>query len=733
MPATLIPIQMTSFNTPVPFVVSSGTLWTPSNPPYDPWHSFNSDALHYIAKNPKTLGSEWIQIDLGVPHNLSEYDFANKGISDGSFVSEWRLSGSNTGLFSGEQTDLDYHVGVTANDTPVRYVLASPGFFRYFRWTLIQGNTYFGIGEIRLYETPPLKHLYQDGTAIKTLIPPNNTTKFMNLNGASSFGSFTSRNLTGNLTLEAWIKTTDPRNTRGYRYDASNTLLGSSLATAWGGFGVTDGKLEYSNGGADDTGHYITSPTKINDDFWHHVAITHNSSSGAAKLYVDGLQVATATLVFHAIPFDRLGRGNVGGFFNGSCRDIRIWTTERSAAQILDNKDLVLIGNEAGLVNYWKTTEGTGTTTADATTSANTISLTSVTWSSGFGNSTWSNVGVAPVSEAMFTASGMSNLSGVSESYLNLLTSVQPILLSYNPGYVAGNPPLTLKMTGDKYLSYRHKVVMTSPTITVQDWTAPLYDNSTNSVTISHTLVDTINPYTVTVTVEQENGTLFTKTVTITLIDTQPTLIATMTGMRLNIDLGDPESDTVQFKIVLNGAQFYPASGFTALEPSPVSYIRPFKSNEILIGQINTLTVTAKDQFGKTSTVTITFVGEYVGLMFSDEAGVLYTTDLGVLLQYLNLGTITAGNTSAVFPVRVNNRNDYSVQNILVQQFATSLPANVILQISKINAPFTPEASLLYPETVAYNGYITFYVRVITTIAAFGSGEFELATRADPL
>jgi hypothetical protein len=54
-----------------------------------------------------------------------------------------------------------------------------------------------------------------------------------------------------------------------------------------------------------------------------------------------------------------------GGYFD----ELRVWNVARSAAEIKDNYDKPLAGNEAGLVGYWKFDETSGTTTADAVTS----------------------------------------------------------------------------------------------------------------------------------------------------------------------------------------------------------------------------------------------------------------------------------------------------------------------------------------------------------------------------
>jgi hypothetical protein len=57
-------------------------------------------------------------------------------------------------------------------------------------------------------------------------------------------------------------------------------------------------------------------------------------------------------------------------YFPGSVDELRIWNVARSEADILAHKNKALVGNEAGLVGYWKFNESSGTTAADSVTTA---------------------------------------------------------------------------------------------------------------------------------------------------------------------------------------------------------------------------------------------------------------------------------------------------------------------------------------------------------------------------
>jgi hypothetical protein len=50
--------------------------------------------------------------------------------------------------------------------------------------------------------------------------------------------------------------------------------------------------------------------------------------------------------------------------FNGMFDEFRIWNVARSASQIQGSYNKPLVGNETGLVGYWKFDEAPGATTA---------------------------------------------------------------------------------------------------------------------------------------------------------------------------------------------------------------------------------------------------------------------------------------------------------------------------------------------------------------------------------
>lgn len=131
-------------------------------------------------------------------------------------------------------------------------------------------------------------------------------------------------------------------------------------------------------------GNTSTNTYAINN--WYHVAGVFNSATDR-KLYVNAVEQATGT---DSVDFSNTANNRVlmgllrivspTQYLNGQLSDVRIWNTARTAQEIANNYQKRLVGNESGLVGYWKLDRGTGTTVADSTSNANTGTITGAIW-----------------------------------------------------------------------------------------------------------------------------------------------------------------------------------------------------------------------------------------------------------------------------------------------------------------------------------------------------------------
>ncbi len=211
------------------------------------------------------------------------------------------------------------------------------------------------------------------------------------------------------ITIEAWI---NPASFGGGYW--TNTIvdktynsvgnINSGYAFRCGGSGQLDFGFGYWDGSAGGWPSGTSDAFALSAGVWQHVAATYDGS--AIRLYVNGTLVKTIaeSRIISINTVTPLAIGNpdpasVGGLrgFNGKIDEVRIWNTVRTAQQIADNKNVNLVGNEAGLAAYYKMNEGSGTTTADQQTlSKNTGTLVNHT--------SWGVSGALPVELLSFTA-----------------------------------------------------------------------------------------------------------------------------------------------------------------------------------------------------------------------------------------------------------------------------------------------------------------------------------------
>ena len=130
----------------------------------------------------------------------------------------------------------------------------------------------------------------------------------------------------------------------------------------------------FTNGLNDDTGADLGINSST--DQWVHVAMTWDQK--ALVTYVNGLPkitvntTATVTALNTAQSTLYIGCNPTNSnCFNGEFAEFRVWNVARSAADIQANYKKPLVGDEAGLVGYWKFADAaTATSAADSVTAA---------------------------------------------------------------------------------------------------------------------------------------------------------------------------------------------------------------------------------------------------------------------------------------------------------------------------------------------------------------------------
>jgi Concanavalin A-like lectin/glucanases superfamily len=131
-----------------------------------------------------------------------------------------------------------------------------------------------------------------------------------------------------------------------------------------------------------------TAAATYGDSAWHHAAGT--LGSGGVNLYVDGAPAASSKAItastFTGDTDFRLGMGHTAFvssivYFQGALDEVRLWSVERSAADIAANYQQTVSPATAGLQGYWKLDEtGAVAVAADSTSGGHDGQLTNFTF-----------------------------------------------------------------------------------------------------------------------------------------------------------------------------------------------------------------------------------------------------------------------------------------------------------------------------------------------------------------
>ena len=179
------------------------------------------------------------------------------------------------------------------------------------------------------------------------------------------------------VTLEGWFK------------PSSLTGGGDGIRALWGTEGIfllryEGSQLNLVYGGAKKAnGEYnekkVTYTTNMSTGEWHHIAATYKRGE-KARLYVDGVEVASNDAEDHAIELNGVGAQwdlpfsfIIGAAaqpkrnFLGSMAYLRVWNVARSASEIAANMNVASPDDDNfNLLAAWNFTEGSGNNIADS-------------------------------------------------------------------------------------------------------------------------------------------------------------------------------------------------------------------------------------------------------------------------------------------------------------------------------------------------------------------------------
>jgi Concanavalin A-like lectin/glucanases superfamily len=184
----------------------------------------------------------------------------------------------------------------------------------------------------------------------------------LKFNGTSTWIETNLSDLSGSaLTVEFWFKGSKLQSVIAQQEGDRLIALGAN------------GRYALSNDGG--VGGGLAIDDRATNGEWHHLAMTwkQNAENGFVS-YLDGRAIAQRQSANVPLPNMNakvvIGALNGQAFTEGTIDEIRIWNRARSAAEIKADLNRRLVGNEEGLVAYWRFDEGAGKIVHDQTDNA---------------------------------------------------------------------------------------------------------------------------------------------------------------------------------------------------------------------------------------------------------------------------------------------------------------------------------------------------------------------------
>lgn len=177
-----------------------------------------------------------------------------------------------------------------------------------------------------------------------------------------SDGSQTGLDITGDMTVEAWVKLEsfgsgefhavvakdDGQPERSYAF----SLLNASGTHKACMYNSSDGT------NTNTTSNLCVDTGTLSIGTWYHVAWVFDSSGGEVEVFLDGVSKGSVnglnTSNYNSSANFTIGTMGGSSYFDGLIDDVRIWDLQRTSTEIGDDKGRELNGNETGLVGYWK-------------------------------------------------------------------------------------------------------------------------------------------------------------------------------------------------------------------------------------------------------------------------------------------------------------------------------------------------------------------------------------------
>ena len=211
---------------------------------------------------------------------------------------------------------------------------------------------------------------------------------YSTINGSVYFQGYTNNSLCGIRISDATLNTSIKNNLKGVecwfrcnpqtggnvtpnlvsRYYGGPDQLHFNLFIIRSGDSTSPGCVQFNIADGDSSLMWVKTLQRYDNDQWHHVAVTIDSTNNKIWIYMDGgvetvFKAITGTLrqsggdSYSFLWFGNDNRSLADRYYIGNISDIRIWSKTRSLTDIKIDYVNRLVGNEQGLISYWRLDE----------------------------------------------------------------------------------------------------------------------------------------------------------------------------------------------------------------------------------------------------------------------------------------------------------------------------------------------------------------------------------------
>ena len=118
------------------------------------------------------------------------------------------------------------------------------------------------------------------------------------------------------------------------------------------------------------------------------------------------------------------------------------------------------------------------------------------------------------------------------------------------------------------------------------------------------------------------------------------------------------------------------------------------------------------------------------GFMFKDNGGEYFSTANGLILRYLDMALLYAGQESEPIKIILENTFDITANNITISAYTSNMPVNCTVTFSLVESPFSDSENIVVGSLSSF-GTLEFYIKLHTLTTSVGEGNFDIRVKGE--